>query len=315
VRELGPVLARVGVGRVGGGAGPGDDELVGHVQHLVRVRVDGVGLAGEWVDVPVVDQAPGEVPRLGLGDGHQRGLGDVQLCLRHEPGEERHAGEFDDSLQHQVRRGAVVGVLVLAGAGRDGVVADLLPDDEQVAGLVVADLRDARVGGVQVAGVREVRRRVDLQALLVERVDGPFRGQQVLEQQVIGTCWPAARRQNGTRLVAGIRRRYSRIRIVDRTLAWDGQAIATGSLYNAQQRQSCNCNHHHRGHCSTLLVSPTLQGMLNWFCYYTTSTEYVLQYSTACTHPKVVFSLHMNLISLHTYIKVLKIYYGELKSK
>jgi hypothetical protein len=272
VRELGQVLARVGVGRVGGGAGPGDDELVGHVQHLVRVRVDGVGRAGERIDVPVVDQAPGQVPRLDLPDGHQRGLGDVQLRLQHQPGEERHAGGFDDDLEQEVGRDAVVGVLELAAAGLDGVVADLLLEDEQVAGLVVADLRNARVGGVQVAGVREVCRREDLQALLVERVDGPFRGEQVLEQEVVAAPWPAARWQNGTRLVAGKRRRHSCIRTVDRALAGDGDPISTGSLYNAQQRQSCNCNHHLRGHCSTLLTSIAdvaeikRLGMLNWFC-------------------------------------------------
>ena len=73
----------------------------------------------------------------------------------------------------------------MAAAGLDDAGGELVLEDAQVAGLVVADLLDAGVGGFGEAGVVEEAGIEALDALLVEGVDGPFGAEEVLEEQVV----------------------------------------------------------------------------------------------------------------------------------
>lgn len=179
-------LPRRRIDRVLSRARPVHDPAVGVVQDLVRVREVRVARPGKRTGLPVVDQRPGVVPRFGGSDRHERSARQVRARLQLEAGEERHAGDFDHCLQREVARCVDERELVSTRPGLDRRAADLVLEDAQVSGLVVADLADGGVGGVGEASGREGRGIEALDALLVEGEDYPFGGEQVLEQKVVG---------------------------------------------------------------------------------------------------------------------------------
>ncbi len=133
------VLARGRVHQTLVGTGTWHDELVCEIKELIRVREDRVYGTGERVGVVVVYQSPSVVRTLGLADCGERAFGLIELCLYHEPCQERFAGKLEKHLQGKEGLGILETELVLAGAGLVGGGRDRVLEDAPVAGLVVTD--------------------------------------------------------------------------------------------------------------------------------------------------------------------------------
>jgi hypothetical protein len=98
--------------------------------------------------------------------------------LEGQVGEEGHELDFDVGHQREEGEG------IVTGARLNGIGEDLVSEEAQVAGFVVADLLDALVGGVGPAGGGEGGFIEKLDALLVEG-DDPFGGQEILEEEIV----------------------------------------------------------------------------------------------------------------------------------
>lgn len=173
---------------VTGGARARHDEDFGRVEDLVGVREHRVGGAGKGGLLPDVDQAPGFMSGLDLGNRDQGCLGGVELRLEDEAGQEGHARNLDDGVGGEIGDRAGDPEPIFAGCRLGGGTGDLFLKDPGVARFVVADLDNPLVGMRRIAGRFENGLVEGLYPELIKGEDGPFCTEEILEEEIVGSC-------------------------------------------------------------------------------------------------------------------------------